>query len=281
METLDQSSDSSPKILVRNLRKVFYPRVQDPLLALDDITFDVRDGEFCCIVGPSGCGKSTILRILAGLVKPSSGEVTIADNGEGKMLSAMVFQESSIFPWMTVWKNVAYGLQVRGESTATIREQTDYFVNVAGLAKFKNSFPHQLSGGMKQRVSVARAFAADPEVLLMDEPFGSLDEQNKYILQEKLLSIWLENQKTVVFITHSIDEAIKLGDVILVMTAQPGNIKEMLRVNIPREDRNVEDLRSHPEFQKLFQQIWHALRQEISSRQESDESGPHPGQQRP
>ena len=163
---------------------------------------------------------------------------------------------------MNVWKNVAYGLQVRGESSSTIEKQVDYFLEVTGLSRFRDSFPHQLSGGMKQRVSVARAFAADPEVMLMDEPFGSLDEQNKYVLQEELLSIWKENRKTVVFITHSIDEAIKLGDVILVMSCQPGNIKESLEVRIPRQDRNVEDLRSHPEFQQLFGQIWNSLKEE-------------------
>ena len=138
----------------------------------------------------------------------------------------------------------------------------NYFIEVTGLSKFKNSFPHQLSGGMKQRVSVARAFASDPEVLLMDEPFGSLDEQNKYILQEELLSIWKQNRKTVVFITHSIDEAIKLGDSILVMSRQPGNIKEKIEVDIPRRERNVEDLRSHSKFQNLFKQIWNSLNEE-------------------
>ena len=174
----------------------------------------------------------------------------------------MVFQENSIFPWMNVWKNVAYGLQVRGESASTIKKQVNYFIEVTGLSKFKNSFPHQLSGGMKQRVSVARAFAADPEVLLMDEPFGSLDEQNKYLLQEELLSIWKQNRKTVVFITHSIDEAIKLGDAILVMSSQPGNIKEKIEVDMPRRDRSVENLRSHPRFQQLFSHIWNSLKEE-------------------
>ncbi len=261
METLNREAGNI-KIRVQNLRKVFHSRFRSPLLALDDVSFDVGEGEFCCIVGPSGCGKSTILRIVAGLATPTSGQVDISDNGGGKMLSAMVFQETSIFPWMNVWKNVAYGLQVRGESSSTIEKQVNYFLEVTGLSRFRDSFPHQLSGGMKQRVSVARAFAADPEVMLMDEPFGSLDEQNKYVLQEELLSIWKENRKTVVFITHSIDEAIKLGDVILVMSRQPGNIKESLEVRIPRQDRNVENLRSHPEFQQLFGQIWNSLKEE-------------------
>jgi len=262
MEKLNEEVNSS-KIRVKNLRKIFHSRFREPLLALDDVSFDVGEGKFCCIVGPSGCGKSTILRIMAGLETPTSGQVDITDNGSGKMLSAMVFQENSIFPWMNVWKNVAYGLQVRGESASTIKKQVNYFIEVTGLSKFKNSFPHQLSGGMKQRVSVARAFAADPEVLLMDEPFGSLDEQNKYILQEELLSIWKQNRKTVVFITHSIDEAIKLGDAILVMSSQPGNIKETIEVDMPRRDRNVENLRSHPRFQQLFSQIWNSLKEEM------------------
>ena len=180
MERLNKELNSS-KIQIKNLRKIFHSRFREPLLALDDVSFNVGEGKFCCIVGPSGCGKSTILRILAGLETPTSGQVAITDNGSGKMLSAMVFQENCIFRWMNVWKNVAYGLQVRGESASTIQKQVNYFIEVTGLSKFKNSFPHQLSGGMKQRVSVARAFASDPEVLLMDEPFGSLDEQNKYL----------------------------------------------------------------------------------------------------
>lgn len=252
------------KIQIDNVRKRFYPKKREPVLALDHITLSVRAGEFCSIVGPSGCGKSTLIRIIAGLETVSSGSITIyPEKNSDRPQTAMVFQEMSLFPWMTVFENVAYGLRMRREKQNVIEERVNYFLEVTGLRKFANSYPHQLSGGMKQRVSVARAFASDPEVLLMDEPFAALDEQNKYILQEELLSLWEKNKKTVLFITHSIDEAIYLSDRIFVMSAHPGRLKKELTVDIPRSERQIERLRSNPRFIELFDEIWELIKFEV------------------
>src|SRR5919107_1408019 len=200
-----------PKIAIERLSKNFATR-GGPFVALDGISLDIARGSFCTIVGPSGCGKTTLLRILAGLETATSGEVTIATDNPEKPLNAMVFQGESIFPWMTVWSNAAYGLRMRGAPRAHIREVVGHYLDRTGLSRFADRYPHQLSGGMKQRVSIARAFASDPEVLLMDEPFSALDEQNRTLLQEELLRIWDEDKKTVVFITHSVDEAVTMGD---------------------------------------------------------------------
>jgi NitT/TauT family transport system ATP-binding protein len=174
----------------------------------------------------------------------------------------MIFQEQSLFPWMTVRDNVAYGLRMRGVPKRTLNPVVDGYLAKVGLSRFANAFPHQLSGGMKQRVSIARAFANDPEILLMDEPFAALDEQNKILLQEELLRIWDETRKTVLFITHSIDEALVLGDRVLVMTAHPGRIKADLRVDFPRP-REVYRLKSSPEFGQLALRVWELLKEEV------------------
>ena len=174
----------------------------------------------------------------------------------------MVFQGDSIFPWMTVWNNAAYGLRMRGASKAHIREVVGNYLDRTGLARFADRYPHQLSGGMKQRVSIARAFATDPEVLLMDEPFSALDEQNRTLLQEELLRIWDEDKKTVVFITHSVDEAVTMGDRIVVMTAHPGRIKSLVEVPFPRP-REVLGLRKDPAYGALVFHIWGGLRDEV------------------
>ena len=222
----------------------------------------MADGEFIVIVGPSGCGKTTLLRILGGLESPTEGEATIRRGSAGHPLTSMIFQEASIFPWMTVRDNVAYGLKLRGVDEAKTGDAVRHFLDLTGLEPFANAYPHQLSGGMKQRVSVARAFANDPEVLLMDEPFAALDEQNKVVLQEELLRIWSESRKTVIFITHSIDEALVLGDRVLVMSGRPGRLKADLRITFPRP-RAVYDLKGDPEFGRLGREIWHLLREEV------------------
>ena len=216
------------KIEVQNLTKAFYKK-QGSVTALDDITLTIEDGEFVCLVGPSGCGKTTLLRILAGLENPSVGEFTIATDGEERPLQSMVFQERGIIPWLTVEENVAFGLKMRHMPKNIVKERTSYYLKKTGLDKFSTLYPKELSGGMKQRVSIARAFANDPEILLMDEPFAALDEQNKFILQEELLSIWAETGKTVLFITHSIDEALLLSDRILLMSSQPGRIIQEIK----------------------------------------------------
>lgn len=232
------------------------------ITAIAGLDLEVRDGEFLCIVGPSGCGKTTLIRTIAGLETQTSGTIWVKQPSNGRPLTAMVFQTDSIFPWMTVEDNVAYGLKMQGVP----RERRDAVVRsllkVTGLERFGESYPHQLSGGMRQRVNVARAFAADPEILLMDEPFGLLDEQNRMILQRELMEIWRERRKTTLFITHSVDEAILLGDRILVMTAHPGRVKEIIEIDIPRP-RDLISLRGDPTFISLYKRVWELLSEEV------------------
>ncbi len=249
------------KISVRQLAKSF-PLGSGIVEALHEVNLTVAPGEFCCIVGPSGCGKTTLLRILAGLEKPTSGQVEIRAANDDRPLNSMVFQEESIFPWMTVEDNVGYGLRIRRVPREERREIVAYYLRKVGLANFARAYPYQLSGGMKQRVAVARSFANDPEVLLMDEPFASLDEQTKILLQDELLRIWEGSKKTVIFITHSIDEAVLLGDRVLVMTARPGRIKGDVPVTLPRP-RSVYELKASPAFGELIAPVWHMLRDEV------------------
>jgi len=246
------------KISIRGLSKEF-PGPRGPVVALERCDIEVADGEFIVIVGPSGCGKTTLLRILGGLESPSEGEVGIRRGDAARPLTSMIFQEASIFPWMTVRANVAYGLRLRGVDPMRTEDAVKRFLALTGLEPFADAYPFQLSGGMKQRVSVARAFANDPEVLLMDEPFAALDEQNKVVLQEELLRLWSESRKTVIFITHSIDEALVMGDRVLVMSGRPGRIKADLPVRFPRP-RAVYDLKGDAEFGRLGREIWTLLK---------------------
>jgi len=257
------------KIRIRNLSKVF-PTKSGPFTALDTINLDIPAGCFFMIVGPSGCGKTTLLRILAGLEDHTSGTVEIAAPAKGRPSNSMVFQGDSLFPWMTVWENAAYGLAMRGQPAAQIKDTVGHYLQRTGLSKFHDSYPHQLSGGMRQRVSIARAFANDPDILLMDEPFSALDEQNKVLLQEELLRIWEETRKTVMFITHSVDEAVTLGDRIMIMTAHPGRAKFMVDVPFERP-RGVLELRARPEYGELVYDIWGQLRDEVQAARAQDE----------
>jgi NitT/TauT family transport system ATP-binding protein len=252
-----EAKSANPQIIMKGLGKVF-----GDFVALADVTLRVEKGQFCCIVGPSGCGKTTLLRIVAGLEQHSSGELEIFHYDQSKPLNSMIFQEQSIFPWMTVRENVGFGLRMRGTSNAEADAIVDYYIEKVGLSAFKGSYPHQLSGGMKQRVSIARAFANDPEILVMDEPFAALDEQNKALLQEELLRIWEESKKTVLFITHSIDEAIVLSDRALIMTARPGTMKYDLPVSLPRP-RHVFKMKSLPEYGELSGRLWQELHDEV------------------
>src|SRR5688572_9623002 len=213
---------AGPKIAARSVSKI-YPTAGGPIAAIEDFSLDVANGEFVCVVGPSGCGKSTFLRMVAGLDDISAGSIRIAPGGvPGKPLNSVVFQEYAIFPWKTVIDNVAFGLQMRGVPRAERLKTARYWLDRVGLARFAGYYPHQISGGMKQRVGIVRALANDPEVLLMDEPLGALDAQTRVVLQEELLRIWEETRKTVIYITHSLDEAVLLGDRVVLMTAQPG-----------------------------------------------------------
>jgi NitT/TauT family transport system ATP-binding protein len=252
-----QAEPARPAIRIRDLTKRF-----GGLTAVDDVSVEIKHGEFFMIVGPSGCGKTTLLRILAGLENVSSGTIEIETPHSQRPVNSMIFQGDSIFPWMTVWNNAAYGLKMRGAATATIKEVVGHYLERTGLTRFAGYYPHQLSGGMRQRVSIARAFANDPEILLMDEPFSALDAQNKLLLQEELLRIWEEHKKTVVFITHSVDEAVLLGDRIMVMTAQPGKVKALVEVPLPRP-RDVMELQKTPAYGELIHRIWSSLRDEV------------------
>src|SRR5438105_2038579 len=244
-------------IRIRDLRKTF-----GQLTAIDGVSVEIAHGEFFMIVGPSGCGKTTLLRILAGLDSVSAGTIEIETPDSQRPVNSMIFQGDSIFPWMTVWDNAAYGLKMRGAPKSVINDVVGHYLARTGLTKFARYYPHQLSGGMRQRVSIARAFANDPEILLMDEPFSALDAQNKVLLQEELLRIWEEHKKTVVFITHSVDEAVFLGDRIMIMTAQPGKLKAFASVPLARP-RNLMELQKLPLYGELITDIWSSLREEV------------------
>jgi NitT/TauT family transport system ATP-binding protein len=256
------------KIRLRNLTKTFQTS-SGSMTALDNVSLDIPTGCFFMIVGPSGCGKTTLLRVLADLETPTSGTVEVSSPAANRPGNSMVFQGDSLFPWMTVWDNAAYGLAMRHRPKAEIAEVVGHYLNRTGLTKFAQAYPHQLSGGMRQRVSIARAFANDPDILLMDEPFSALDEQNKLLLQDELLRIWEETRKTVLFITHSVDEAVTLGDRIMVMTAQPGRSKQIVDVPFERP-RNVLELRARPAYGELVYSIWSQLRDEVQRARELD-----------
>jgi NitT/TauT family transport system ATP-binding protein len=260
-----QPLSARPAIRIGDLTKTF-----GQLVAVDGVSVDIAHGEFFMIVGPSGCGKTTLLRILAGLDSVTSGSIEIETPNSQRPVNSMIFQGDSIFPWMTVWDNAAYGLKMRRAPSATIRDVVGHYLARTGLTRFADYYPHQLSGGMRQRVSIARAFANDPEILLMDEPFSALDAQNKLLLQEELLRIWEEHKKTVVFITHSVDEAVFLGDRIMVMTAQPGKVKMFVPVPLARP-RNIMELQKSPQYGELIAHIWSSLREEVHRARKQEE----------
>ena len=250
----------SIKIKAHGVTKI-YPSRSEPVYAIRDFNLEVQEGEFVAIVGPSGCGKSTFLRILGGLITPTSGEVTLLPGKTDVPLQSIVFQEYAIFPWKTVIDNVAFGLHMRGVPLEERREIAFEWLRKVGLVKFADAYPHQLSGGMKQRVSIARAFANNPEVLLMDEPLGALDAQTRAVLQEELIRLWEDMRKTVVYITHSIEEAVLLGDRVVLMTAHPGTNKSEFTVPLKRP-RSF-SLTSAPEFCQLTYAIWQDLQGEV------------------
>lgn len=251
----------SVKIIARNVSNIFFS-ANGPITALKNFNLEVNEGEFVSIVGPSGCGKSTFLRILAGLLQPSSGEVTILPGQDTrKPLNNVVFQEYAIFPWKKVIDNVAFGLQMRGYSQKARYEIARDWLDRVGLRRFAHYYPHQLSGGMKQRVSIARALANDPEVLLMDEPLGALDAQTRTVMQDELLHIWETYRKTVVYITHGIEEAVLLGDRVVLMTAHPGTNKATFDIDIPRP-RDIKTTAT-AQFAELSYCIWESLRDEV------------------
>ena len=253
-----------PKITIDHLSVDFADRsTGKPLAALKDVTLSIGEGEFVCLVGPSGSGKTTLLRALAGLQAPASGSFHLRHDQPDRPLSAMVFQSASVFPWMTVLENVAYGLRARHVPFAERNRTAREWIGRVGLAKFTEAYPHELSGGMQQRVGLARAFAYYPEILLMDEPFGALDEQTRLILQETLLSLWQSRKMTILFVTHSIDEALTLADRVVVLSARPARVLAVESVDFPRP-RNVLTLRTDPRFGAQFGRIWRLLRSEVT-----------------
>ena len=250
-------------IQARGVNLTFRPPNRAPVSALDGFDIDVQEGEFLSIVGPSGCGKSTFLNIVLGLLKPDSGEVLMRgkkNTGPGSD-RAMVFQEFGLLPWRTVQNNIELGLELKRTSAAKRRVVAERLVSLVGLGGFENHYPHELSGGMKQRVGLARALATDPDVLLMDEPFAALDAQTRDLMQVELLRIWREARKTVLFVTHQIDEAIYLSDRVMVMSKRPGRAKKAFIVELSRP-REYE-MRVTPEFNDLKLEIWNTLKHEI------------------
>nr|WP_277949988.1 ABC transporter ATP-binding protein [Bailinhaonella thermotolerans] len=245
--------------------KVFRVRGADrPFTALEHIDLDVREGEFLTLVGPSGCGKSTLLDLVAGLTEPSTGEILIdgrAISGPG-LDRGIVFQQYALLPWRTALGNVEFGLEAKGVPRRERAERARHFLGLVGLTGFERRYPHELSGGMRQRVAIARSLAFDPDVLLMDEPFAALDAQTRESLQEELLRIWGKTGKTVVFITHGIDEAVYLGQRVAVMSSRPGRITEVIEVAF---DSREGDLRADPAFGEYRHHIWTRLRDEAAT----------------
>jgi NitT/TauT family transport system ATP-binding protein len=261
---------SLAKIAVRGLSKSFVKRepggMERRVEVLRDISLDVPDQEFLCIVGPSGCGKTTFLRILDGLIPFDRGDILldgrpVKEPGQDR---GMVFQSFGLLPWRSVYGNVAIGLEIAGVPAEKQRPIVDRWIETIGLKGFENHYPHELSGGMQQRVGIARVLAIDPSVILMDEPFGALDAQTREFMQEELLRIWSQTKKTVVFITHSIDEAVYLADRVVVLSARPGRIDEILAVDLPRP-RWGYDVRGTPRFAELRSRIWKMLKQDHAS----------------
>src|ERR1051326_4083110 len=263
--------NGSAKLHAEHVYKQFESRAtEEPIAVLQDINLSVPAGEFLSIVGPSGCGKTTLLRIFAGLLQQTQGRVL--HDGQavtGPQASVgFVFQSDNLMPWRTVWENIALGPELRHESRKSYGPRIQELLDLVGLVGFDKYYPHQLSGGMRQRVNLARALAIEPDVLLMDEPFAALDAQTRDIMQEELLRIWRTTGNAVVFITHQIDEAIFLADRVLILGARPGRAQEMLEVEVPRP-RKLEVKRS-PRFAELADHVWHAIEREVraSIRQE-------------
>ncbi|MAK92867.1 MAG: sulfonate ABC transporter ATP-binding protein [Oleibacter sp.] len=263
-EQQDTGSDNLPvQLEVKNVSLRFPKPDGGEFTALNDICMEVRDQEFAVIVGPSGCGKSSLLYLTAGLNSPSDGQITVAGEtvtGPGPD-RGMVFQGYTLFPWLTVRQNIEFGLKRKKMPAAQRKEVVDFYLHEVGLDNFADNYPKQLSGGMKQRVAIARALANDPKILLMDEPFGALDSQTRLQMQQLLLRIWEHKKKTVVFVTHDIDEAILLADRVFVMGSKPGHIRKIIDVKIPHP--RTLDLAMEPEFIALKREVMTLLHDDL------------------
>ena len=251
----ERSVSGEAKLRISKLKKIFNTR-NGEMIALNGVDLDIKENEFICVVGPSGCGKSTLLNIIAGLSEPTSGEVYC----DGKLVKGtgtergVVFQQYALFPWLTVKKNVMFGLELKGIKGKEAEEIATKYIKMVQLEEFAEHYPKELSGGMKQRVAIARAYAVNPAILLMDEPFGALDAQTRTQLQQELLETWEKEKKTCFFITHDVDEAIILAQRVIVMSARPGRIKEIVEIDIPYpRDQETKML---PRFLELKNHIW-------------------------
>lgn len=249
------------KVKIDHVEKIYDGR-KGKMIALNGVDLDIMENEFICVVGPSGCGKSTLLNIIAGLLEPTSGAVYV----DGKKVEGtgtergVVFQQYALFPWLTVMKNVMFGLKLKGLKDEEAKEIAMKYIKMVQLEDFVDSYPKELSGGMKQRVAIARAYAVQPEVLLMDEPFGALDAQTRTQLQSELITTWQEEKKTCFFITHDVEEAIILATKVIVMSARPGRIKTIIDINLPYP--RTQELKMSKEFLELKAKIWGEVYQE-------------------
>ena len=247
-------------ICAKNLNVIFSGNHNSNTVALEEFNLDIKKHEFLSIVGPSGCGKTTLIRVLAGLTKPTSGKIII----DGKIVTnpgserALVFQENVLLPWRNALKNVQFGLEMKGTPNATAIKTAMSLIELVGLKGFEKHYPDELSGGMRQRIGLARALAVEPDILLMDEPFGSLDAQTREILQDELLKIWESHRKTVIFSTHSIEEAIYLSDRIAVMTSRPGKIKKIVKIDLSRPRQYAQKMST--EFIEVRRCIWELVK---------------------
>jgi NitT/TauT family transport system ATP-binding protein len=268
VESLGRTLDW-PKVGLNDICLSYRTQTGERLLALDHINLQVRAGEFLCIVGPSGCGKSTLLHLIAGLQAPTSGQISV----EGKPVQGpgtdriLIFQDHGLFPWLTVGQNVEFGMKMKGVEKAERLEKTRQYLRLVHLAKFENSYIHQLSGGMRQRVAIARALATEPDVLLMDEPFAALDAQTRDLLHDELERIWSDTGRTIIFVTHNVREAVRLGDRVVLLTFRPGRVKSEFPIELPRP-RHLEDL----EVASTARKILNELREEINRSLEAEYS---------
>lgn len=255
------NTSSTAKVVIENVVKKFNTR-NGEVVALNGVDLEIAENEFVCVVGPSGCGKSTLLNMISGLDTPTEGHVYV--NGEEvngpSAERGVVFQQYALFPWLTVRKNVEFGLKLKGKTKQQLKAEVDKYLKMVDLTQFENAYPKELSGGMKQRVAIARAYAVNPQVLLMDEPFGALDAQTKTQLQSELINTWSQEKKTVFFITHDVEEAVALAQRIVIMSARPGRIREIVNVDLPYpRDQKV---RVSKEFMDIKNHIWDEVYEE-------------------
>ena len=257
------------KVIVHGVTKEFVTG-KGTTRAIGGVNLEVRDREFFGIIGPTGCGKTTLLHIIAGLEKPSTGSVQFVGEQHGKSMVSMVFQESALMPWRNVEENVPLGAEFRKEEPSVYKKVSRFFLEVVRLLDFAGAQPHELSGGMKQKVAIARALANDPEVILMDEPFANLDAQTRLLMREELLRIWERDKKTVILVTHNLDEAVMLCDRIAVMSARPGLIKSVVTVDVPRP-RTMKSMKD-PDFADCMDKIWNLMKHDVEYAMDK----PHP-----